>query len=134
MELKEVVSNAHRIAEDMHNYAIKYELANLWNCVIDNIEPLREALDVICKHYIPEEEVKDGWHPVSEDPPKKKSHYWVQLCDSDGKYVGMHECIWTNSGLVYTNTKTDWHWIGNPQFTKVVAWRKLPDIYIEEKQ
>lgn len=49
MEFKEAVSNAHRIAEDIHNYAIKDELANLWNCIIDNIIPLREALDVICK-------------------------------------------------------------------------------------
>ena len=199
MELKEAVSNAHRIAEDIHNYAIKDELTNLWNCIIDNIEPLREALDVICKHYPedkwiptserfpkpdklvwgcdkhhnvevcqlheyitgedsewfdinndwvhlkdgiiawrpylipepyePEEVVKDGWHPVSENPPKKESHYWVQLCDTDGNYVGMHECIWTDSGRIYANTKTDWHWIGNSQYTKIVAWRKLPDLY-----
>ena len=51
MKLEEAISNAHRIAEDIHNYAIKNELTNLWNCIIDNIEPLREALDVICKHY-----------------------------------------------------------------------------------
>ena len=202
MELKEAIFDASRIAENIRNYAIRKELSNLWNCIIDNIEPLREALDVICKHYqedkwiptserfpkreelvwvcnkhhevavckllaeytngdwydsndewffyrdsvvawrpylvpepyIPEDEVKDGWYPVSEDPPKKESHYWVQLCDSDGKYAGMHECIWTDSGRIYANAKTDWHWIGNPQFTKVIAWRKLPDIYIEEEQ
>lgn len=201
MELKEAVSNVHRIAEDIRNYAIKDELANLWNCIIDNIEPLRDALDVICKHYpedkwiptserfpkreelvwvcdkyqevavckllaeyenggwydsnnewvfyrdsiiawrpylvpepyMPEEEVKDGWHPVSEDPPKKESHYWVQLCDTDGNYAGMCECNWTDAGYVFPHTKTEWHWV-NPQFTKVVAWRKLPDIYIEEEQ
>ena len=201
MELKEAVSNVHRITEDIRNYAIRDELANLWNCIIDNIEPLREALDVICKHYpedkwiptserfpkreelvwvcdkhhevavckllaeyangdwydsndewfyyrdsviawrpylvpepyIPEEEVKDGWHPVSEDPPKKESHYWVQLCDSNGEYAGMHECIWTDSGRIDVHTKTDWHWIGIPQFTKIVAWQKLPDVYIEGK-
>ena len=199
MKFKEAVSNAHRIAEDIRNYAIKDELANLWNCIIDNIEPLREALDVICKYcpedkwtltsekmpkpnelvwvcdkhhgvevgqlheyedsdwydindewlyyrtsiiawrpylvpepYIPEEEVKDGWHPVSEDPPKKESHYWVQLCDTDGNYAGMCECNWTDAGCVFPHTKTDWHWV-NPQFTKVVAWRKLPDVYIEGK-
>ena len=203
MELKEAISDVHRITEDIHNYAIKDELANLWNCIIDNIEPLREALDVICKHYpedkwiptserfpkpdklvwgcdkhhnvkvcqlheyitgedsewldinddwvhfkdgiiawrpylvpepyMPEEEVKDGWHPVSEDPPKKESHYWVQLCDSNGEYAGMHECIWTDSGRIDVHTKTDWHWIGIPQFTKIVAWQKLPDVYIEGK-
>ena len=199
MKFKEAVSNAHRIAEDIRNYAIKDELANLWNCIIDNIEPLREALDVICKYcpedkwtltsekmpkpnelvwvcdkhhgvevgqlheyedsdwydindewlyyrtsiiawrpylvpepYIPEEEVKDGWHPVSEDPPKKESHYWVQLCDTDGNYAGMCECNWTDAGCLFPHTKTDWHWV-NPQFTKVVAWRKLPDVYIEGK-
>lgn len=200
MKLKEAVSNAHRIAEDIHNYATRKELTNLWNCIIDNIEPLREALYVICKHYqedkwiptserfpkreelvwvcdkhqevavckllaeyansdwydsnnehffyrdsviawrpylvpepyIPEEEVKDGWHPVSEDPPKKESHYWVQLCNTDGNYAGMCECNWTDAGCVFPHTKTDWHWV-NPQFTKVIAWRKLPDIYIEEK-
>ena len=202
MKLEEAISNTHRIAEDIHNYAIRDELANLWNCIIDNIIPLREALDVICKYcpedkwtltsekmpkpnelvwvcdkyhevavckllaeytngdwydsndewfyfsdsviawrpylvpepYIPEEEVKDGWHPVSENPPKKESHYWVQLCGSDGKYAGMHECIWTDSGRIDANMKTDWHWIGNPQYTKIVAWRKLPDVYTEEEQ
>jgi len=202
MKLKEAVSNVHRIAEDIHNYATRDELANLWNCVIDNIVPLREALDVICKHYPedkwiptserfpkreelvwvcdkhhevtvckllagyangdwydsndewtyyrdsviawrpylipepyePEEVVEDGWHPVSKNPPKKESHYWVQLCDSNGKYAGMHECIWTDSGRIDAHTKTDWHWIGNPQYTKIVAWRKLPDIYTEEEQ
>ena len=82
---------------------------------------------------MPEEEVKDGWHPVSEDPPKKESHYWVQLCDSNGKYAGMYECIWTDSGRIDVHTKTDWHWIGIPQFTKIVAWQKLPDVYIEGK-
>ena len=201
MELKEAIFDANRIAEDIRNYAIRKELTNLWNCIIDNIEPLRDALDVICKHYqedkwiptserfpkreelvwvcnkhhevavckllaeytngdwydsndewffyrdsvvawrpylvpepyIPEDEVKDGWHPVSEDPPKKESHYWVQLCDSDGKYAGMCECNWTDVGYIFPHTKTDWHWV-NPQFTKVVAWRKLPDIYIEEEQ
>lgn len=201
MKFKEAVSNAHRIAEDIHNYAIKDELANLWNCIIDNIEPLREALDVICKYcpedkwtltsekmpkpnelvwvcdkhhgvevgqlheyedsdwydindewlyyrtsiiawrpylipepYEPEEVVEDGWHPVSEDPPKKESHYWVQLRDYHGIYAGMCECSWTNSGRVDVHTKTDWHWNGNPQYTKIVAWRKLPDIYTEEEQ
>lgn len=205
MELKEAIFDADRIAEDIRNYAIMDELANLWNCIIDNIETLREALDVICKYYqedkwIPTSErlpkpdklvwgcdkhnnvevcqlheyvtgedsewfdinndwvhLKDGiiawrpylvpepyeseeviaenvWYPVSKNPPKKESHYWVQLCDSDGKYAGMHECIWTDSGRIDVHTKTDWHWIGNPQFTKIVAWRKLPDVYIEEKQ
>ena len=202
MEFKEAVSNAHRIAEDIHNYAIKDELASLWNCIIDNIIPLREALDVICKYcpedkwiptsekmpkpdelvwvcdkhhevtvckllagyvngdwydsndewtyyrdsviawrpylipepYEPEEVVEDGWHPVSEDPPKKESHYWVQLRDYHGIYAGMCECSWTNSGRVDVHTKTDWHWNGNPQYTKIVAWRKLPDIYTEEEQ
>lgn len=199
MKLEEAISNAHRIAEDIHNYAIKDELASLWNCIIDNIIPLREALDVICKYcpedkwiptsekmpkpnelvwvcdkhhevgvcqlheymdsdwydsndewlyyrtsiiawrpylvpepYTPEEEIKDGWHPVSEDPPNKESNYWVQLCDSDGNYCGMCECNWTDSGYIYVDKKIDWHWVGNPQFTKVVAWRKLPDIYVEK--
>ena len=201
MKFKEAVSNAHRIAEDIHNYATKGELTNLWNCIIDNIEPLRKALDVICKYcpedkwtptsekmpkpnelvwvcdkhhgvevgqlheyedsdwydindewlyyrtsiiawrpylipepYEPEEVVEDGWHPVSEDPPKKESHYWVQLRDYHGIYAGMCECSWTNSWRVDVHTKTDWHWNGNPQYTKIVAWRKLPDIYTEEEQ
>jgi len=199
MKLKEAVSNAHRIAEDIRNYAIRDELANLWNCIIDNIEPLREALDVICKHYPedkwtltsekmpkpnelvwvcdkhhevgvcqlhecmdsdwynsndewfycrgsviawrpyfipepyePEEVVEDIWHHVSEDPPKKESNYWVQLCDSNGKYAGMHECSWTNSGF-FSQYKTDWHWNGNPQYTKIVAWRPLPERFIGDK-
>lgn len=199
MEIKEAISNANRITKDIHGYVMGKNLSNLWNCIIDNIETLRNALDVICEYYsedrwiltsekmpkpdelvwvcdkhhgvevgqlheyedsdwydmnnewlyyrtsiiawrpylvpepyIPEEEVKDGWHPVSEDPPNKESNYWVQLCDSDGNYCGMCECNWTDSGYIYVDKKIDWHWVGNPQFTKIVAWRKLPDIYAEK--
>ena len=199
MELKEAIFDVHRITEEIRNYARKDELSNLWNCIIDNIEPLCNALDVICKHYPedkwtptsekmpkpnelvwvcdkhhrvcvcqlldgrddwfdsndewlffrdsviawhpylipepyeePEEVVEDIWHPASEDPPKKYSHYWVQLCDSNGNYVGMHDCVWTDSGLL-SQYKTDWHWNGNPQYTKIVAWRLLPERFIGDK-
>ena len=200
MELKEAIFDAHRIAEEIRNHAMKKELTGLWNCIIDNIEPLREALDVICKHYqedkwIPTSErlpktnklvwvysnscgvdvckihpcrdgnwysandeclyygkdimawrpcllpepyepeetvVENVWHPASEDPPKKYSHYWVQLCDSNGNYVGMHDCVWTDSGS-FSQYKTDWHWVGNPQYTKIVAWRPLPERFIGDE-
>lgn len=198
MELKEAIFDAHRITEEIRNYARKDELPNLWNCIIDNIEPLRVALDVICKHYPedkwtptsekmpkpnklvwvcdkhhrvcvcqlldgrddwfdsndewlffkdsiiawrpylipepyePEEVVEDIWHPVSEDPPKKESNYWVQLCNSDGNYCGMHECHWTDAGF-FSQYKTDWHWVGNPQYTKIVAWRPLPERFIGDE-
>lgn len=109
-----------------------FDINNDWVHLKDGIIAWRPYL--VPEPYVPEEEVKDGWHPVSEDPPKKESHYWVQLCDSNGKYAWMHECIWTDSGRIDVHTKTDWHWIGIPQFTKIVAWRKLPDIYTEEEQ
>ena len=202
MELKEAIFDAHRITEEIRNHAMKKELTGLWNCIIENIEPLRNALDVICKHYPedrwtatskgmpkpeeyvwvcdkshkvdfgklknlqdsdwygmdkywmcnrhdiiawrpinipepyyePEKEnaVEDIWHPVSEDPPKKYSNYWVQLCDSNGNYVGMHDCVWTDSGF-FSQYKTDWHWVGNPQYTKIVAWRPLPERFIGDE-
>lgn len=200
MKLKEAVSNAHRIAEDIRNYAIRDELGNLWNCIIDNIEPLREALDVICKHYqedewiptskslpianklvwvysnscgvdvckihprrdgnwysandeflyygkdiiawrpcllpepyMPEEEIKDVWHPVSEEPPKVIANYLVQFessDDSDGEgYAGMRECRWTDTNVFSGAHGFYWHWNGVPPYTRVKAWRPLPEKY-----
>lgn len=203
MEFKEAVSNAHRIAEDIRNYAIRDELANLWNCIIDNIEPLREALDVICKHcqedkwiptskslpianklvwvysnscgvdvckmhprrdgnwysandeflyygkdiiawrpcllpepYMPEEEIKDVWHPASEEPPKVIADYLVQFessDDSDGEsYAGMRECHWTDTNVFSGVHGFDWHWNGVPPYTRVKAWRPLPEKYTSD--
>ncbi len=203
MEFKEAVSNAHRIAEDISNYAIRDELANLWNCIIDNIETLREALDVICKHYQedkwtltsekmpksnelvwvcdkhhevgvcqlheymdsdwydsndewfyyrdsviawrpylvpepyePEEVVKDGWHPASEEPPKVIADYLVQFessDDSDGDgYAGMRECHWTDTNVLSGAHGFYWHWNGVPPYTRVKAWRPLPEKYTSD--
>ena len=109
-----------------------YDSNDEWTYYRDSVRAWRPYL--IPEPYEPEEVVEDGWHPVSEDPPKKESHYWVQLRDYHGIYAGMCECSWTNSGRVDVHTKTDWHWNGNPQYTKIVAWRKLPDIYTEEEQ
>jgi hypothetical protein len=111
-----------------------YGMDKYWMCNRHDIIAWRPII-IPEPYYEPEKEnaVEDIWHPVSEDPPKKESHYWVQLCDYNGKYAGMHECIWTDSGRIDVHTKTDWHWIGNPQYTKIVAWQKLPDVYIEGK-
>ena len=69
MELKEAIFDAHRITEEIRNHAMKKELTGLWNCIIENIEPLRNALDVICKHY-PE----DRWTPTSDGMPNPNEY------------------------------------------------------------
>ena len=83
------------------------------------------------------EEMAEGlaqpqWIPVSERLPKEeKKTYWV--C-TDGGY--QCECRWTNVNMIWTHLRTDWHWniFDIPQYSKVTAWRPLPEPYKENKE
>lgn len=82
--------------------------------------------------------LRDTWHPVSEAPPHpvagvpplKEQTYLVQLdCGS------FCQCRWTNENRFWAGHTTDWHWnfFDIPQYTKIVAWRELPELYKEER-
>lgn len=74
--------------------------------------------------------LRDTWHPVSEKPAPEKHIYLVQLdCD------GFCQCRWTNENCFWAGHTTDWHWnfFDIPQYTKIVAWRELPELYKEER-
>ena len=126
MKLEEAISNAHRIAEDIHNYAIKDELANLWNCIIDNIEPLREALDVICKHY-PE----DKWIPTSERFPKPYKLVWGCDKHNNVEVCQLHEYV-TGEDSEWFDINNDWVHLKDV----IIAWRPylVPEPYIPEEE
>lgn len=72
-----------------------------------------------------EYDITDGWIPCSERLPEPEEKiYWV--C-TDGGY--QCQCRWTNINHFWTDLTTDWHWhIGDvPQYSKVIAWRPLPE-------
>ena len=69
------------------------------------------------------------WIPVTEKLPKEESNtYWV--CTDSGAQC---ECRWTNVSTFWSYETTDWHWniFDIPQYTRVVAWRQLPESYKE---
>lgn len=67
-----------------------------------------------------------AWIPAEDEPPKQKKTYWI--CTDSGYQC---ECRWTNVNPFWTDLTTDWHWcIGDvPQYSKVVAWKPLPEPY-----
>lgn len=69
--------------------------------------------------------MRDRWYSVEEKlPPEEKEDYMITTdCGS------IAIAWWTNSSFI-TNTTTDWHWVGHPQYSKVIAWRPLPEAYI----
>lgn len=68
--------------------------------------------------------MRDKWYSVSEQlPPEEKEDY---LITTDSGSIAL--ASWTNSSFI-TNVTTDWHWVGYPQYSKVVAWRPLPEPY-----
>ena len=67
------------------------------------------------------------WIPCSERlPENERKEYWV--CTDTGYQC---ECRWTNVNPIWTDLTTDWHWniFDTPQYTKVVAWMPLPEVY-----
>ena len=69
--------------------------------------------------------MRDRWYSVEEKlPPEEKEDYMITTdCGS------IAIVTWTNSSFI-TNTTTAWHWVGYPQYSKVIAWRPLPEVYI----
>lgn len=83
-----------------------------------------KAIDVI--ENLPSAELEQKWIPVTERLPKKENKsYWV--C-TDTKY--QCECRWTNNmyGIGKSNNY-GWSIFDIPQYTKVVAWMPLPEVY-----
>lgn len=99
------------------NYEMKY------GAVIDQCG-LDTAYDII--ENLPSAELEQKWIPVTERLPKKENKsYWV--C-TDTKY--QCECRWTNNmyGIGKSNNY-GWSIFDIPQYTKVVAWMPLPEVY-----
>ena len=111
-----------------------YDSNDEWFYYRDSVIAWRPYL--VPEPYMPEKEVKDGWHPVSEDPPKVIADYLVQFessgdSDDDG-YAGMRECHWTDTNVFSGAHGFDWHWNGVPPYTRVKAWRPLPEKYTSD--
>ena len=100
----------------------RYKLGEFWELNGDEIWQVIDAQSTI--------EPEPHWIPVSERlPDAEKKIYWV--CTDSGYQC---QCRWTNVNHFWTDLTTNWHWhIGDvPQYSKVVAWRKLPPPYSEE--
>ena len=70
--------------------------------------------------------------PCTERLPKaEKKSYWV--CTDTGYQC---ECRWTNVNPFWTNLTADWNWniFDIPQYTKVAAWRELPEPWKGEEK
>ena len=68
------------------------------------------------------------WIPVFMKLPKEQEKpYWV--CLDDGYQC---ECRWTNDMYgIGTNEWSEWGWhiMDKPQYSRVVAWKPLPESY-----
>lgn len=74
----------------------------------------------------------ERWTPCAERLPEDRAEeYWV--CTDAGE---QHTCRWTNANPVWTHLKKGWHWniFDIPQYSKVVAWRPLPEPYREDPE
>lgn len=80
---------------------------------------------------LPSAQPAQRWIPCKERLPKEnKKRYWV--C-TDTEY--QCECRWTNNRFGIRETD-EWGWsiFDVPQYSKVVAWRELPEPYREESE
>ena len=83
-----------------------------------------EAIGMMYREF-----AQNRWQPYPEkQPDEARRSYLVQ---TDTEWTG--ECNWTNTGFIYTDTITDWHWAGVPNFSKVVAFRPMVEKYIKEE-
>ena len=65
----------------------------------------------------------------TDRPPKEEDYYLVTLDDGD-----MCVCKWTDRDMLYGRPGTgEWRW-QSPQYTRVVAWRLLPEPYKESDE
>lgn len=71
------------------------------------------------------------WIPCSEKlPDEKRETYWV--C-TDTEY--QCQCRWTNNRFgIRESDEWGWSIFDTPQYTKVVAWRPLPEAYKESEE
>ena len=85
----------------------------------------REAIGMMYSEF-----VQDQWQPYPQTQPDKvKRSYLVQ---TDGDWIG--ECHWSDINRIWTDLKTDWHWTGVPQYSKVVAFRPMIEKYVKEEE
>lgn len=74
------------------------------------------------------ERKKGKWIPCSERLPKEeKKTYWI--C-TDTKH--QCECRWTNNRFGIGEGEWGWSIFDTPQYTKVIAWKPLPEPWKEE--
>lgn len=72
------------------------------------------------------------WIPLAERLPEpERKSYWI--CTDTGYQC---QCRWTNINNFWVNLTTAWHWhiADPPQYSKVIAWRPLPEPYEPGKE
>ena len=87
-----------------------------------------EAIDIAIKAL-----EQTRWIPCSERlPDEREERYW---CCSEGGY--QFQCRWTNDmyGLCANEySKWGWHVMDKPQYSRVIAWMPLPEVYRGEDE
>lgn len=125
MDKSEIIERLKNIA----GYAVYTVGEKPFVMSLDDGIAVHEAIKLLEKTKTNCSEIPNNWIPCSERLPEpEKKEYWV--CTNDGEQC---QCRWTNTNHIWTNFTTDWHWhIGDvPRFSKVVAWRPLPEPYKE---
>ena len=87
--------------------------------------------ELVVLRAVPSAQSEQQWIPCSKrTPTAKRKTYWI--CTDTGYQC---ECRWTNVNIFWTDLTTEWHWhiMDIPQYSKVVAWRELPDPWEGEK-
>lgn len=94
----------------------------------DIVIRLSDAIDIL--RGLPQTTSEHDWISCSKRTPiAKYKTYWI--CTDTGYQC---ECRWTNVNHFWTDLTTEWHWhfMDIPQYSKVAAWRELPEPYREE--
>jgi hypothetical protein len=69
--------------------------------------------------------MRDRWYSVEEKlPPEEVEDYMITT-----DYGDIAIAHWTNHGF-FRDSTTQWRWTGYPQYSKVIAWRPLPEAYV----
>lgn len=94
---------------------------------VKNMPEIAEAFDMAFKAL----EGSRWILPVERLPEDEAGTYWV--CTDSGYQC---QCRWTNANPICTYMTTDWHWsiFDVPQYSKVIAWRELPEPYRAESE
>lgn len=108
---------AQKAATEAWKMKIEAKVETILNQFIDWINEAptiqSESYWIPCKKHLPDKELKT---------------YWV--CLNNGEQC---QCRWTNNIYGFGSIDDKWGWklIDLPQYTKVVAWRELPESYKE---